>query len=856
MKRIWRWLLSPIVLVLALTLSHNAFAQNVQWGFSMDQAFNSYIYTNDGPASIPPNWTNLPWNNPSGWPIQGVNANSWENKRYVRDGQGATQTVTAGQSFYLSVPQSLEDGCRISNYGTRGYWRDLMVIENSSGQEAWNWNPPGGNWYSSSSTGLNVNAIYCGPGSNYSGSWGFDLTAPNVTTTTTYHAMFFAEEGQYTSSYNDNNVDGDISEITVPITVQPAPVAPTITLSANPTSLTVGQSTSLSATASSNMPGSDYIVIQNTSLGWPNLNYATSGNTSNWADYTGQTSFTVTDQGPTSPNTWDYKAYILSGPGQIVAQSNPVAVTWSAAAANPTVTLSANPTSLNTGQSTTLSATASSNMPSNDYVKIEGTDGTNYSGPAGQDAVTTTDTSYSPTTVTYTAYIDNSAGQQVAQSSPVTVTWNAPVVTTTPTITLSANPTYLPTGQTTTLTATATNVPAGDQVDISGSDGLNQSTYSSSFTTTDVQYSAITVTYYAYVIGPGGTDAAEATPVSVQWYNAAPSITISLAGTPLNPMVGQSATLTATANQPFSNAYLAGIVPVSGNLTLTTTGGSQYAPPGAGDTFLWDVASSEPGPETFQLRWAENGSGNIIYSNDVTITWQAAPTVSLTASPTQLYSGQATTLTATASENVGPTPWYIVIYDSTTGQDIQTCGSGTSCSTTVTENQATTQRFQAYIGPSGGTPASSGVQSTSPSRTVTWQTPTVSLSANPTNLPTGQATTLTANAGNLLNGQMPPGDAIKIVGTDGLQQTGPANATSDTTHDTQNAPTTVTYTAYIVNGAGQQIAASAPVSVRWTQPAPPPAASDCVPYQPGYEYANGQPTYNPQACPVPTPVNF
>jgi len=415
MKRMWRWLLSPIFLVLTLTLSHNVFAQNVQWGFSMDQAFNSYIYTNDGLAYIPGYWTNLPWNNPSGWPIQGNTNNLWENKPYTEDGTAATQTVTAGQSFYLSVPQSLEDGCRVSNYGTRGYWRGLVGIENLQGGEAGGWKPPGGNWYSSTSTDLNNNATYCSPGSNYSGSWGFELTAPSVTTTTTYDAKFFAEEGQYTSSDNYNNVDGDISEITVPITVRPAPVVSTITLSANPTSLTVGQSTSLSAAASSNMPGGDYIVIQNTSLGWPDLNYATSGNTTNWSDYTGQTSFTVTDQGPTSPNIWDYKAYILSGPGQIVAQSNPVSVTWDGAAANPTVSLSANPTSLTVGNSTSVTASAN-NMPGSDYLEIEGTDGQNQDSDTGASTASMSDTQYSPITVNYTAYVYNSAGQTVATS--------------------------------------------------------------------------------------------------------------------------------------------------------------------------------------------------------------------------------------------------------------------------------------------------------------------------------------------------------------------------------------------------------------------------------------------------------
>jgi len=48
--------------------------------------------------------------------------------------------------------------------------------------------------------------------------------------------------------------------------------------------------------------------------------------------------------------------------------------------------------------------------------------------------------------------------------------------------------------------------------------------------------------------------------------------------------------------------------------------------------------------------------------------------------------GQSVTMTATTNIDVGPTPYYIDIYDTTTAQLVTWCDSGTSCSLTVTEN--------------------------------------------------------------------------------------------------------------------------------------------------------------------------
>jgi hypothetical protein len=73
-------------------------------------------------------------------------------------------------------------------------------------------------------------------------------------------------------------------------------------------------------------------------------------------------------------------------------------------------------------------------------------------------------------------------------------------------------------------------------------------------------------------------------------------------------------------------------------------------------------------------------------------------TVSLTASATEPYVGTPVTLTATANTDVGPTPYYITIYDETTGAQVAVCGSGVTCSATVTETTPGAHEFEAFIG--------------------------------------------------------------------------------------------------------------------------------------------------------------
>lgn len=72
--------------------------------------------------------------------------------------------------------------------------------------------------------------------------------------------------------------------------------------------------------------------------------------------------------------------------------------------------------------------------------------------------------------------------------------------------------------------------------------------------------------------------------------------------------------------------------------------------------------------------------------------------ISLSASAQYAWTGQSVTVTATTNADVGPTPYFISVYDETAGVEIAVCGEGTTCSGTVTEDSSTTHTFEAFVG--------------------------------------------------------------------------------------------------------------------------------------------------------------
>jgi hypothetical protein len=138
--------------------------------------------------------------------------------------------------------------------------------------------------------------------------------------------------------------------------------------------------------------------------------------------------------------------------------------------------------------------------------------------------------------------------------------------------------------------------------------------------------------------------------------------------------------------------------------------------------------------------------------------------VTLSASPTTLATGQATTLTATANNPVGPTPYWIYIFDTSTGTMICKEPTLASCSTTETQSVATTHDFVAYVSDYDANVASppTGIQATSATNFVTWNTNGYRLTlSGPAHTPIfGGDGTYTASTNMSITGR---GDTIEIA---------------------------------------------------------------------------------------------
>src|SRR5689334_971289 len=81
------------------------------------------------------------------------------------------------------------------------------------------------------------------------------------------------------------------------------------------------------------------------------------------------------------------------------------------------------------------------------------------------------------------------------------------------------------------------------------------------------------------------------------------------------------------------------------------------------------------------------------------ITPAAAPSwsISLTASATDVAVGSTVTLTATASQSISGTQYYIDIADQTTNSRVDFCSTGRTCRVPVSWNGAGSHTYVAYV---------------------------------------------------------------------------------------------------------------------------------------------------------------
>jgi phospholipase C len=320
---------------------------------------------------------------------------------------------------------------------------------------------------------------------------------------------------------------GGKTTATAVVTVSPAgAAAPTVTITASPTTITAGNSSTLTV-AATNATG---VTVTG----------------SDGSTYTLQANGGTQAISPAATTTYTATA---TGAGGKATASATVTVTPVAPPA-PTVSITANPTKIAAGSASTLMVAATNATG----VTVTGTDGSSYTLQAtgGSQAV-------SPAaTTTYTATATGAGGKTTAT---VTVT-----VTPAPTVTIVANPTSITSGSSSTLTVTAVNATT---VTISGTDG-------SSYTLTatggaQVVSPTVTTTYTATATGAGGKTTAAAT-VTV----TPPAATVTITANPTTIFSGASSTLTVVA----TNATGVTVTGTDGSsYTLTATGGTQVVSP-------------------------------------------------------------------------------------------------------------------------------------------------------------------------------------------------------------------------------------------------------------------------------------
>ncbi|WP_230087647.1 beta strand repeat-containing protein [Alicyclobacillus mali (ex Roth et al. 2021)] len=637
-------------------------------------------------------------------------------------------------------------------------------------------------------------------------------------------------------------------EASYPVKTAAPASPPSVTVTASPTSLPTGQYSVVTATGK-NVPSGDILELKDIT------GDQTFGGSNTYEDgVTGETSLSTMVTANT-PETAKYEAYVVNPTtGHVDAMSSTVSVTWTSSGntggANgnggngPTITLSASPTSLPVGQYTGVTATTSGNM-SGDFIEISdlsgaGTfDGSNTfeDGVVGETSLSGPAVSQTPQTVTYQASIINaSTGQTIATSNQVQVTWGQNA-----TITLTANPTNLTTGQSSTLTATATNAPSPmDEIKIIDESGKTtlggQNSYSAmgnSATTQATANTPETVQYEAELLSPTGSVIATSSTVSVTWSGAigCPS---QLAIIDQGGVTSNTDTLTIVNQTP-------DVLQFSTNTPSITL--SQTSTAAGMDATVTATFSGGVNTGTLTITDASTGCQQTYTIYDSSYTPPASNDVTLTANPTTLGIGGATTLSATV--NTVQQGAFVDIYDETThqfvsmgtyeyGYSMPPYWTATMTGMSVQGNTATVeysgtytvqyssnvsgpQTFVAYVWAPGVSPQGPPSEESAPV-TVTWTKPTITLTASPTSVFTGQASTISYTTVGWASG-----DYVTISGqggqhmwsqTDDTQQT---DSYSETESPTGGNSVTVTYTANLYNSAGTLLSTST-VTVKWASP--------------------------------------
>jgi phospholipase C len=494
--------------------------------------------------------------------------------------------------------------------------------------------------------------------------------------------------------------------------------------------------------------------------------------------------------------------------------------------AEPAISISAQPDSIEDGSSSTLTIAAKNA----DQVTVTGSDGSSYNLPAGggSQVVNPSDTT------TYTALATGATGNKSASVSVNVASTSAPVVT------IAADPDEILPGSSSMLKVTATNATTvlvagtdGSRYTLQATGGAQKVTPATStiytatatgaagkasakatvtVTADPVPYAMITAdppsihdggsstltitARYATSVAVSGTNGAEftlgakggtqkVTPIKTTTYTVTasgtggkfaakatvevkpPAPTVEVTAYPKSINAGSSSVLTVTAK----NAT---------EVTVTGSNGRKFTMPVTGGKHAVSPASTT----TFTVT-ASGAGGKASAAATVTVTPNPPPTVKITATPSSIKAGSSSTLTVTAAHSTEVT---------VKGSDGSKYSLKSTGGLVAVTPKATTTYTATATGPGGSDSDSAKVTVTdSP-------VPSVTVIANPTTITSGNSSTLVVTATNATQ--------VTIAGTDGssysLQPDGGSQVVSPTI--------TVTYTA-TATGPGGIEKSSATVTV-------------------------------------------
>ncbi len=245
----------------------------------------------------------------------------------------------------------------------------------------------------------------------------------------------------------------------------------------------------------------------------------------------------------------------------------------SAAASDPTVSITASSNSISAGQSDTLTVKETSAAS----IKVTGSNGTSYTLPYSGGTITVMPTS----TTTYTATATNSSGSATAQTT-VTVgssSGGGGSTSGAPTVSITASSSSVSSGQSDTLTVTASKAAS---VKVTGS---NSTSYSVSDTGGTISVDPTsTTTYTATATNSHGSTTAE---VTITVGAANPTVSITAQNSSIS--AGSSDTLTVKA----ANATKVTVTGTDGSsYTLSSTGGMVTASPTETTTYTAEASNA------------------------------------------------------------------------------------------------------------------------------------------------------------------------------------------------------------------------------------------------------------------------